>query len=196
MADTVRIDGATGNPYLIKDVGGGNFAPAQVASATVKVQAAFSRPNNVTPYAAGQALSDSTSAPTAFQLAGCARANGGTGIVTDVEVIDEAVQATPAELELWLFNGPYTASGNTNDGGTFQPALADLRANLIGVVALPSSASYRSGNARVYQASNLGLAFKVLSPNATSLYFALVVRNAYTPVANERFDVNVGISQD
>jgi hypothetical protein len=158
------------------------------------IAANVTRPNDTTAYTAGDVLCDSTSAPTILTFTGATKEQGGTGTIVGATCIDSAAQATKPDLELWLFD---TAITMDNDNAAFTPTDAELR-TLVGVISFPV-ASFKVGDATsgadgncVCDVQTLGVQVNtVVGSNA--LYGVLVVRNAYTPVANERFDVRLKI---
>lgn len=164
---------------------------------TLTSQTTLTRPNDTTAYTAGDAVTDSTSAPTAIVFANCARANGAGGHITGVTMLDSANQATDGQFELWLFSGT-SAPTATNDNAAFTPTDANL-ANCIGVFSLTTAfagdATAGAGGNLIYQSEQGSRPFRC-GASTTSLWGLLVVRNAYTPVAQEVFTITLGISAD
>ncbi|MDE2022408.1 MAG: hypothetical protein KGI71_05870 [Patescibacteria group bacterium] len=154
------------------------------------------RPANTTAYAAGQVVNSGAVITPTFRFPNVARKNGGTGIIISATLVDFANQSTLLSApELWIFSASFT--GN-NDGASWTPSAADL-ANLIAVIPLSNSfvgnaASGASGNV-TFTAAELSRAFKC-GAASESLFGALVVRNAYTPVASEQFTALLGVIQD
>src|SRR5262245_45424593 len=72
------------------------------------------RPADTTAYAANDALSDSTSAPTSggFTFSSAARASGGSGIITDAIIGTSNDAGTLLQGEIWIFD---TSVTNIND---------------------------------------------------------------------------------
>lgn len=162
---------------------------------TVRKTATITRPNDTTQYAAGEAVADSTTAPSVFSIAGCVRANGGTGMISDVVMVDSASQATKGQFELWIMTATWTPD---NDNAAFTPTDAEC-ANVVAIVPLTTvyvgDATAGAGGNAVYVSDTINKVFQCAS-GSTTLYLALVVRNAYTPVANEAFTISAGIVQD
>ena len=155
----------------------------------------FARPADTTAYAAGDAVTDSTTVPTALLFPNCAGQAGGSGLILSALLIDSFNQATKGQFELWLFTSPPVAD---NDNAVFTPTDAECR-TLVGVVQLSSpfvgDATSGTGGNCAYQATGLNLPFRAASGTA-SLYGLLVVRNAYTPGSGERFDISLGIQHN
>jgi hypothetical protein len=157
--------------------------------------ASFTRPNDTTAYAAGDVASDSTTVPTVLTFSGAFGPNSlGFCIINQLVVISSANQATKPDLELWLFD---TLPAAQNDNAAYAPTDADLAAShgggCIGVITIPASA-FRAGNATagaggncIADIQNIGMPINSRPTSAGMLYGHVVVRNAYTPVAQEQF---------
>ncbi len=155
----------------------------------------FSRPANTTAYAAGDAVTDSTSAPTVITFSECAREAAGSGTIISITMLDSANQSTKGSFELWLFDTTFTPD---NDNAVFTPTDAELRTLLPnGVIPLTltyvGDATSGAGGNAVYT-SEVRIPF-VCASGSRDLYGGIVVRNAYTPVSAERFDFTLGILQ-
>lgn len=165
----------------------------QVGGYTVKKTGSFTRPADTTAYAAGDHASDSTSAPTVNTISNCARNQGGSGVILNAMLIDSEAPSTAGEFEVWIFDTTWTPD---NDNAAFTPTDAECL-NLVAIVPFPSYNSYvgtASGN-RVYQGDAVNRGFKC-GATSHSLFWALVVRSAYTPVSGETFSLRLTISQD
>lgn len=156
-------------------------------------QASITRANNTTQYAAGQTIGASY-----LTFTGAARDQGAQpagGIIAEVVCVDLANQTTKPDLLLYLFD---TAPGATiTDNGAFVPTNADMQA-LVAVISIPSS-SFRVGNAGSGAAGNcacdvqgLTIPFNTKKADA-NLYGVLVANNAYTPVAQETFQIRLKV---
>ncbi len=155
--------------------------------------ATLQRPNDATAYAAGDVIADATSGATVLTF----NAAQGTSqtismILNEVILVDSANQATKPDLELWLFSTAPTAQ---QDNAAYAPTDAEVN-NLVAIIAIPSTA-FRVGNATVGAGgnsvcvvSNIGTPIN-LSVVDPKLYAFLVVRNAYTPVAQEQFVIKL-----
>jgi len=166
------------------------------ASTAVVVNGAVTRPANTTAYAAGDVVTNSTSAPTVITFANCAKANGGSGVVFGAECVDSANQSTKPTLELWLFDTTFTPD---NDNAPFTPTDAEL-ATLVGIVQFSTwlvgdATAGAGGNCASMGSLSDPIAF-VAGAATTNLFGILVVRNAYTPVSEEQFTVRLHILQD
>lgn len=155
---------------------------------SVTISTNFTRPADTTAYAAGDAVTNSTSAPTILTFTGAARLVGMTGLITDAVLIDEANQATKGQFELHLYDTTFTPN---NDNAAFAPTVAVAETE-VGVIEFPTA--FASTNADTYHAKNVNLGFATLT--TANLFGELVVRNAYTPVSGEKFTIRLKIIQD
>lgn len=167
------------------DLSATNPLPVSVGATLVtpfELSLTVTRPNDTTTYASGDSIADSTSAPTAFTISGFGRVNGGGGVIQHVILTDSLAPALKAQLELWIFRSSYT---NNNDNAAIAFSDAD-NDKVIAVIPLGGSPSVGGANC-MYEAE----VFKpyVTGGASTSLWFALVVRNAYIPAALETFKV-------
>lgn len=161
------------------------------------VEASLTRPANTTAYAAGDAVSNSTSAPVPLTFTNAVRETGGVGVVVSASIATNSNETTKPDLELWLFDAIPTA---TNDNAAFVVSDADIL-NVVGVFAFATSA-WRGGTAGTGGTSFAQGAWLANTPAplfrlaaGTSLYGLLVARNTYTPISGEVFHVKLGISQ-
>lgn len=161
------------------------------------IEASYTRPANTTQYAAGDAVSDSASAPTALTFANAVREEGGAGLLVSATIATNSNETTKPDLELWLFD---TAPTAINDNAAFVCSDADIL-NVVGVFAFATS-SWRQATAGTggtmfaqgaWAANTPAPVFKCVGGN--DLYGLLVVRNAYTPISGEVFHIKLGITQ-
>lgn len=159
-------------------------------------RASITRPSNTTAYTAGDVIG--TAALSMLTLDAMARSAGGKGMIADLYVIDSANQATKPTLEVWLFKAALEGAAVV-DNAAFAPTDADL-ANLVGVVTLDTSfvgnATAGAGGNCVLRPSIPPLLPFACAANSDDLHAYIVVRNAYTPVADEIFTIVAGVLQD
>lgn len=158
------------------------------------VSTAKTRATGTTQYSAGDVVDAGTG--TGITFSEVVRTPGATGVITGVNIIDSANQATKAQLELWLFTAALGAYDN--DNAAFTPTDAEL-ATLVDIIALPQviagDATSGAGGNCVYKSGPLTIPFQCAS-NSRDLYGVLVARNAYTPVDSEIFTPMLQILQD
>ena len=154
------------------------------------VSATLTRPNNTTAYAAGDAISDSASAPTA-QTIQVGKIDGDAGFIHVANLIDSNKAATPADLDVWIFEAAYTP---TNDNAAFD--LSDAEAlNVIAIIEFDTAGAHTTASNRVFHHDTHGIPFKCVS-GTKNLYWAVVCGGTLTPIANETFTLKLGITED
>lgn len=161
---------------------------ALVAQNFVTCSTDITRPADTTAYAANDALSDSTSAPTSggFTLTGAARVSGGSGIITDVIVASSNNAATVLQGEVWIFD---TSVTNVNDNAAF--AISDAEVKTL-VAKVPFVMVQDTNNSAVH-VQNLSIGFTC--SGSANLRFLIKVKNAYTPASAEVITVRAKIIQ-
>lgn len=191
-----RIKLDAGSDGVASPVVDGGSVLIPVGGRTARVSASVTRPADTTAYAAGDVVTDNTTAGSATNLTftSAARATGGSGVIRSALLIDSANQSTKGQFEVWIYQ---TAPATQGDNAAFAPSDAETE-TLIGII--PFNASYvglatsgAGGNA-VYLAQGINMEF--VTSGSANLFGHLVSRNAYTPVSAEKFTVVLGIAQD
>lgn len=142
----------------------------------------ITRPADTTAYAANDALSDSTSAPTAggFTLTSACPSSGSTAQLDTLVVASTADPATTLVGELWVFDSSVTA---VNDNAAFALSDGDV-VKLIGKLPFALETTVAgSGTNSIYVAGGLGLTYTC--SGTANLRFLVKVKNAYTPISGE-----------
>lgn len=188
-----RVKTTWGADGVANDTDATNRLPVVATGISKVVTGSITRPADTSIYAAGDEISTSTSSPTIMTFSGCARANGGTGVILGATVIDSSAQTTKPQLELWLFD---TTSTPNNDNAAFAPS-DGVAETCIGVISL--STNYvgdpaTSGNI-VFESGPVSLPY-VCGGSSSDLFGRIVVRNAYTPTSAEKFTVRLRLQQD
>lgn len=169
----------------------------KVYRGTTGAGASLTRPNDTTPYTAGDVISAVTSndhftfgANSNDNSKRTGRPNPGTLFLNAARLWSSANVATKLTAELWLFSADIA---EVADNSAFAPTDAEML-TLIGVVDFPSS-SWRAGIATagavgnaVCEVRNIDLPMVC---KAARIYGQLVARNAYIPVASEIFTVDL-----
>lgn len=177
----------------------GNFFGShlgQVGGHSSLVQDNFDRPANTTQYAAGDAVTDSTSSPTPLEWE-VGRVNGGTGVIISALLIMDSAVATELDAHLWIFTTTLTPPV---DNGACD--LSDAEAlTFVGMVdfgdapqAVTNPTANAAGNC-AYMQRALDIPFQCLA-TGKNLYGFLVAQNTYTPLSGENFAVSLGVLQD
>lgn len=112
----------TASTDVITVQGIASATPLNVASYAVTATTSFSRPADSNAYVAGDAIADSTSAPTTggFTLTSMGRASGGSGVITDLIILSNDTAALAGEL--WIYDSSVTA---TNDNAALSVSDVD-----------------------------------------------------------------------
>lgn len=150
----------------------------------VSVQTSISRPADTIAYAANDALSDSTSAPTSggFTLSSICRKSGGSVLITDLIVTTDNDPATTLQGEVWIFNQAVT---NINDNAAFTVTDTEIKT----CVAKVPFALEDAGSNGFFHAQNLNIL--ATASGSANLRFLIRVKNAYTPASTESVTVIV-----
>jgi hypothetical protein len=164
---------------------------------SVSIQTDWTRPADTSIYAAGDAVTDSTSSPTTLTFTGCAKVNGGSGVIIAATMSDSFNQTTKGDFNLFIFDTTYTAD---NDNAVFTPTDAELK-TCRGVISFSAGLNF-VGDATSGSGGNLFYPGALARPipftcgaASTSLFGGLVARNAYTPGSAEVFTITLQIEQ-
>lgn len=143
----------------------------------------ITRPADTTAYAANDALSDSTSAPTSggFTFTSAARKSGGSGIITDAWIASSNPTGS-MQGEIWIFDTTVT---NVNDNAAF--AISDSEIKTV-VAKIPFITVADTNNAGVHVQ---GLAVGFTCVGSANLRFLVKVKAAYTPISGEVLTVRI-----
>lgn len=147
-------------------------------------ETSFTRPSDTTTYAAGDAVNNSTSAPTVLTFANIARLSGLGGVIESATMILSTRATLAGVFELWLFDTTVTM---TNDNTAWGISDANLN-TAIGCINFSVRVDGDASSNCVYQATNIGIAYKCTT---TSLFGVLVARNAYVPGNAEVFTIRL-----
>lgn len=159
------------------------------------IESSITRPANATQYAAGDAVSNSTSAPVPLIFSDAVREEGGAGLVVSATIATNSNESTKPSLELWLFDTLPTA---VNDNAAFVVSDADV-INVVGVLIFDSWVQGTAGTGGTmvghgdWKDSAPAPFFRCAG--GKDLYGLLVARNAYTPISGEIFHVKLGVAQ-
>lgn len=147
----------------------------------------FTRPADTTAYAAGDAVTNSTSAPTVLTFTSMARLSGGAGEILGAILVDESNPGTPGVFRLHLYDTTYTPN---NDNA------ANAQSTTIARTAIPPIAFVSnfqiSTTARIYYAPG---PFPFKCNASANLFGNLSTDNAYTPASSGRFDIILLVKQ-
>lgn len=152
---------------------------------TKRAAAEFTRPANTTAYAAGDAVNDSTTAPTPLVFTNIA-SNGRSGYVVGGKLVTDNETVTNGSFRLYLFTESPTMANDNEAYGLLYSEAAALIGSLDFTLFVESVA-----------ATNAAVAFESVSrvpfvswPGFT-LYGVLVAKGAYTPASGQTFHVEL-----
>lgn len=160
----------------------------QVGGATEIALDSYTRPANVTQYAAGDQVADATPSVLQFELP---RIEGGTGVIIHAICVDSVNAAVKPNLRLYLFDTLPTVAA---DNDPWTPSDGDM-INLLGYVEFSSweqGLAGAAGNCASF-ATNLQIPFDCTDG---VVYGLSVERGTYTPASGEVFTFKLGVLQD
>jgi len=149
----------------------------------------FTRPANTTAYAVGDAISNSTSAPTVMTFTGVTRADGGGGMLKKVRIVKGASGVTNASFRLFLFVGSSPPSA-IDDNAAFT-LLYSNRGKRFGSVDLVML-SEGTGSDSAEDVVLPDIPFIVDTSNS-NIYGILTAQGAWTPTSAEKFFIEITV---
>jgi len=160
---------------------------------TKLVAASFTRPNDITAYAANDAVNDSVTTPTALNFSGAARVTGGTGVIASLRASKNSATTTNASFRLHLYrsdpSGVATLSADNAQFALFWTARL-IRLGFVDFTFVTAGTGSDMATAIVDGINRPYVC------TGTSLYGRLQALSAYTPTANEIFHFELGLLQD
>lgn len=149
------------------------------------ISATFTRPANVTAYASGQLVANSTAAGAVIPMAFALGNSFGPGQfrMTRIRIFKSGAVVTNASFRLHLYEkSPVCANG---DGASW---LTDSSAHWLGNIDMPSMLPFSDGAAGTGSAV-AGSELFVKMVAGSTLYGLLMALGAYTPASGEQFTV-------
>lgn len=169
-------------PVAIVDSAGSQITSFGSGATLFNVNTTITRPADTTAYAVGDAITDSTSAPTTASVSSVGSGNSGA-IEIDSVIVTSTVKGTILPyLKLFISNASFTA---TNDNSAF--ALSDAE-NDAGACVIDMGAPYSATNNARLDRHDLGIVMNT-GASDNKLYLALIADNAYTPASGEVFKI-------
>lgn len=145
------------------------------------IDVSFTRPADTNVYAIGDAVNNSTTAPTILTFPNVVPFKGGQGEILQLTMIDSAAQTLKPDFKLWLFDAAVTMQ---NDNAAWAISDADMKK----YVAL---FSFEEANFIVAAANGFspgfGNGFFQCAPASQDLFGVVVANNAYIPISAEEF---------
>lgn len=156
----------------------------------MKLTGSVTRPGDTTQYTAGDVVAGGTPATIKFDVV-ARPGGGGIHCIEQGLLIDSANQATKGDFDLFLFDADVTVDA---DNAAFTPSDAEME-TLVGVISFVGSTA-KAGDITAGAGGNLVTAVDCsvcFESSVTKLYGVLVARSAYTPVASEKFTLNLSV---
>lgn len=167
----------------------GEAHAAEVGGNLITVAVSFTRPGDTTAYAAGDAVNNSTSAPTIMTFANAGRVAAGSGYVVGCRLQKSTVTTANAVFRLHLYHTTVTMI-NDNTAQTVLYANATKR---IGAIDL-SCGSDGSDGAEA-QDFSLRIPYKC-DGGATDIFGVLQAKGAYAPGNAEQFTIELSLDRN
>lgn len=172
-------------------VAAGESHIGEVAGRLVTSAVSLTRPADTTAYAAKDAVSNSTSAPSVLTFAGAGRVNAGTGYITALRMMTDQ-SANVAQFRLHLYAIAPTAI-NDNAAQTLLYANRDKRVGYIDIGPLATEGS--GSDAASGLNADLRLPFKCDTAD-TNLYGLLETLSVFTPASAQSFYLSLVVDQN
>jgi len=175
----------------IASIAAGETHIGEVGGRMEPVAATLTRPADTTAYAAKDAVSDSTSAPTVLTFANLARVNAGHGYIVKWRLMTNQSTCV-ARFRLHLY---HTAPTAINDN-TAHTLLWANRANRIGYIDFPACQTEGTGSdAANAQVKDERISFKCAS-GSRAVYGLLETLDVFTPASGQVFYVELTSDQN
>lgn len=193
---SIGIDATTNEDIWVPQISASSSSVAEstlVAGRTALAGVNFTRPADVSAYAALDVVSNSTSVGAVLTFTNLARTIGGSGYITKARIITNQSTNT-ARFRLHLFETSPDASSSRNDNVPFTQLFAN-RALAIGVIDFPAMVTEGAGSdaARSMNA-DIRLGF---SGSATANIFGILeTLDAFTPANAQQFYVELIAEQN
>jgi len=160
---------------------------------TLFVTSSFTRPDTTASYSSGDVVANATASATTNVLSNVVRVAGGSGIIKGASLVDGTNQPTSGSYEAWIYNTNRTSEF---DNVLFSASYTDVE-RLVAIIPFNNAYVSCSGSAGtiVYFNNTLNYPF-VCSPGTSSLYWNLVIRSSYTPIASTRYTLKLGVAVD
>lgn len=149
-----------------------------------RISASFSRPSDTTAYAIGDAISNSTSAPTVFELdLSTIGAVAGQAVeIRKLAVVSRVKQSLLPLINVFLSSTTFTATNDNSalsiDDTTMETGGSWFNCDLQNSTSLNSRVAYSGAPQPI-----------VLASDDTKLYGAMQAANAYVPASGEKFTI-------
>lgn len=159
-----------------------------VGGQIIVVGVELTRPADTTAYAALDAVSDSTSAPTLLTFANVVRVNQGSGYITKIRLLtDQVANVTAFDLHLY-----HTAPTPINDNAQ-QTVLYANKDKKIGLFSLPAMQTYGTGSTNAFAMDKDSRIPFTCDSASRTIYGMLSTPSIFTPASNQKFYVELTV---
>jgi len=180
--DGNNLDSTHVMPTALYDGSGNLLTSLPVLGNSVQINATFARPADTVAYSAGDAISNSTSAPTVLTFTGIARTSGGTGYITKALAMTDQ-KANTARLRLHLFS---TAPTAINDNQV-QTILWANRASYLGYIDFAGMATEDATSSTAAASLNTSPRLPFTTNGSANIFGLPETLDAFTPASAQNF---------
>ena len=179
----------------LPDTAAGDLAGIQ-AKGYRRIKKEFTRPANVTQYAANDCLADNAPGPATQNLPFAGRVVGGSGSIVRVDMATDNLSWTnPITLVIYDENVP---AAWIADNDPFDPKYVD-KGNIVATISLSSFSKDATGAAGSYYKTlldGLNIPYKCKSDSQNLYYQCFIPSGTPTPASEQKFYLNVGVWRD
>lgn len=178
-------DGDQLNPGSVQIAGGESHLGSVGGNGSVS-SVSFARPADTTAYAAKDAVSNSTSAPTVLTFSNIARVNQGNGYIVKARLMtDQSTNVSRFRLHLF-----HTAPTAINDNAAHTLLWAN-RANRIGHIDFDACQTEGSGSDAANSINRVERLFFQCASGSRALYGLLETLDVFTPASAQNFYIEL-----
>lgn len=158
-----------------------------------RISTSLTRPQDDSVYAAGDVVTDSSTAGTILTITNPVTDQSGSAVIMNAFLVDSSAQALAGDFEVWLFNTSPTA---INDNAAFAPTDAEMK-TVEAVITFNSTAGtiYAGSGNRIYRTGTIEYPISTAATD-DDLYAIMVTRNAYVGVSGEQFTLVLNVKRD
>ena len=168
---------------------------AESVKSSFRIGTEFTRPSDTNQYTLGDVVANSTSAAVMQELANAALANGRGGIIANAILSKDGTTVTDAQFRVHLFStnvaGGATIPGQDNAGFGNKYANSPYYIGYIDFATMAVGTGTNTGARAIATFVNLSYHCE-----ATSLFYLVEARAAYTPASAEKFRFDIEVIRD
>jgi hypothetical protein len=173
---------------------------AQASQKRRRVSGTFTRPADTTAYTAGDAVNNSTTAPTLLTLSDVVNGLGGTGKIVEIMLVTNNATVTNGTFRVYIFNASYTPQADN----AVATGVAGHASSLQGYADLPILTADAAGSTSAVTRVNEKVAGGddgvpmqfACAATDNDLYALIVATGAYTPASGQSFTLSLVVEPD